>query len=242
MKSTWFGERERYDFARLLHDADYSLRLDEVFRIFLETSFAALYQPTHKLRFGDICPEEEERYMRSIGRVKNARKIAEALGVLTLAMDRRQYDFLGAVMQELGVNDKNFRGQCFTPPDVSRLMAQMTMGQQEPVPGRTLMLNEPACGGGSMVIEASEVLKGWGFYPWDYCWVAQDVDWKCFAMTYIQTTLCGIPCGVVHGNTLTLEQWRSEWNMIATLHPPKQRQRDESPEEVSGEMIQMQLF
>jgi type I restriction-modification system DNA methylase subunit len=229
LKSTWFASRQRYEFARLLQEADYGSHCYETFRIFLECAFAAVYQPAHKLRHGELDAKVEAEYMKSIGRVKHPNRMAEAMAVLIQGLEKDPHDFLGMVMMELGVNEVKFRGQCFTPRAVSRCMAEMTLADCKPVSGRTLMLNEPACGGGSMIIAASEVLQGLGFYPWHYCWVAVDTDWKCFAMTYIQTTLLGIPAGVIHGNSLSLETHRSEWNMIATLHPPKRRQGDDDP-------------
>lgn len=39
---------------------------------------------------------------------------------------------------------------------------------------------------------------------------AQDIDLKCVHMTYLQLSLYGIPAVVIHGNTLTVEEW-SRW-------------------------------
>lgn len=251
MKSTWFGTRKRYDFAKLLQEADYGNHCYETFRVFLECAFAAVYQPAYKLRHGEIDAKEEAEYMKSIARVKYPKKLGEAMGTLVEGLEDEPCDFLGMMMMELGVNDVAFRGQCFTPQAVSRAMAMFTLQDCKPVSGRTLMLSEPACGGGAMVIEASAVLQDQGFYPWHYCWHATDVDWKCFAMTYIQTTLLGIPAGVICGNSLTMEIRRSEWNMIATLHPPKRRQGDTTSEVVETPAVmesaptgglQMELF
>lgn len=40
--------------------------------------------------------------------------------------------------------------------------------------------------------------------------VAQDIDIRCVWMAYIQLCLYQIPAVVIHGNTLTLEEW-SRW-------------------------------
>lgn len=37
-----------------------------------------------------------------------------------------------------------------------------------------------------------------------------DIDIKCVYMAYIQLSLYGIPAVVVHGNSLTVEEW-SKW-------------------------------
>jgi len=235
MKSTWFGTRRRYEFAKCLRDADYGLRMDEVFREFLQCSFSALYQPVHKLRHGNICPDEEATYMRSIGRVKHASKFSEAMAILVQGLEEDPSDFLGQVMSELDMNDSKFRGQCFTPRDLCTLMAQMQLERSEPNDERALWLNEPCCGGGAILIAASELLKGWGFYPWHYRWIAEDIDIKCFQMTFIQTTLLGIPAGVIHRNTLTLETWRSEWNLISIMHRARGNRGKEIAEDIKAD-------
>ena len=40
--------------------------------------------------------------------------------------------------------------------------------------------------------------------------VATDIDLKCVHMAYIQLSLYGIPAVIIHGNTLTVEEW-SHW-------------------------------
>jgi len=250
MKSTWFGSRDRYDFARLIREADYGMNLDELFREFLQCAFSATYQPVHKLRHGAICPDEEETYMRSIGRVKYPKKFGEAMGVLTMGLENDPSDFLGQTMSELDMNDSKFRGQCFTPRDLCLLMGQMMIQDEQPNDDKALWLSEPACGGGAMLIAMSEVLKGNGFWPWHYRWVATDVDIKCFQMTFIQTTLLGIPAGVIWGNTLTLEEHRSEWNLIAVMHRARDREESadgpvtvaEDCESVDVGKVQLELF
>jgi hypothetical protein len=233
MKSTWFGTRDRYDFARLIREADYGMGLHDLFREFLQCAFSATYQPVHKLRHGEICPKEEETYMRSIGRLKYPNKFGEAMGALTLGLEKEGGDFLGMVMSELDMNDVSFRGQCFTPKSVCELMATSIVGDAEPDDDKAIWLSEPACGAGAMTIACSDVLKGKGFLPWHYRWVCTDVDVKCFQMIFIQTTLLGIPAGCVWGNTLTLETHREEWNLISVLHRARDRKNGEtSPDAV----------
>lgn len=224
MKSTWFGQRNRYDFARLLKEADYSRQHYDTFRTFLTMSECFLRQGVRRAMGVEICPELEKRYMQAVAQVKHPKKISEAFMLLTDALDTVPDDFLGMTMTELGINDKNYRGQCFTPTAVSTCMAEvMLVDLGPPVSGRTLTLQEPACGGGSMVIAASEILKKNGYYPWHFWWQAIDVDQKCFQMAYIQLSLLGIPAGVIWGNTLTLEQWDSANTVAAVIHPPKKR-------------------
>lgn len=232
MKSTWFGCRKRYDFAKCIDAADYSLQRWDLFTGFLQCAYGACRQPINKMLTGGLDDGLEQKVISEQNRVKHPSNYAEAFAILTLALEEEPYDFLGMVLQELGIADKDFKGQCFTPRALSRITAEMMLQDAKPQQGRTLWLHEPACGGGAMLIEASEVLKSQGFYPWDYYWIAVDVDWKCFAMTYMQSTLLSIPVGVIWGNALTDEQWDSANTLMAVMHPPKKRQGADAEEEV----------
>lgn len=220
MKSTWFGCRKRYDFARLLHESDYSQQHHEKFRCFLEAAAGSFQQAVHQFAHGgEQCPEIEERVVKAQQRLKHPEKLSEALGVLVLALEDRRYDFLGSVMSELEINDTHYRGQCFTPPEICRLMCEMTFGEVSADNGHRLKISEPCCGGGAMVIAASEHLIRHGFWPWNYWIQAVDVDWKCWAMSYIQLTLLSIPAEVIWGNTITLETFGGAVTLAGALHP-----------------------
>ena len=108
-------------------------------------------------------------------------------------------------------------------------MAMMTTGNVSPIDGKTLTFNDPACGGGAMLIATSMELRARGFCPWHYHWHANDIDKRCFNMTYIQTTLLGIPAVVHHANTITMECWESKRNLISVMHPEK-KTRQAAPE------------
>lgn len=223
MKSTWFGDCHRYEFARLIHEADHSKHTWETFRLWLEVAYGAFRQGAHKFQTNEFCPKIEELVTKAQKRVKHPQKFTEALGVLVDAIEEKPYDFIGTTMGELGLNDKDFRGQLFTPKDLCRLVAQVTLGEIKPSP-RRLMLDEPACGGGAMVIAAAQVLKENGFYPWNYWFRATDIDWRCHAITYVQLTLLGIPAWVIHGNTLTVEMFDSATTLSGLMHPLRKGQ------------------
>lgn len=226
MKSTWFGDKKRYEFAKTIREADPNEDMYTLFRKFLTCVFLSFRQATYKLRTGELNDEWEQQVIKEQQSVKNHVKFSEALGILTMALDKKltvdgPYDFLGQYLSEMEQVDSKFRGQLFTPTHLAQAMCQMTIQDLKPQQVRTLWLNEPACGGGAMVIGASTQLESQGFFPWDYHWVAVDVDWKCFAMAYIQLTLLGIPATVIHGNALTLETFDSATTLVGVLHPPK---------------------
>lgn len=219
MKSTWFGTRERYDFGRLLHDSSSGHQCWTTFDWFLDLASMSLRQAANAVRlyFDD---DLEAKYMQVVSQVKHPAKLAEAFSVLVDSMSKTPDDFLGKFLSEMGMNDKAWRGQCFTPTEVSRCVAEMCLVDiKRDKPSHRLLIAEPACGCGSMVIAASCVLRENDFGPNDYYFVATDIDSRCHRATYIQSTLLDIPATVIHGNTLSLEQWAS-WDTLRAIVSP----------------------
>lgn len=221
MKSTWFADRTQYEFAKCLRDADYSRWGSDLFHIFLDCAAATLMQANRRLMGLPICEKTEQEYMQAISGIKYPDKMAMAMGLLIEGLEQRACDFLGSVFMALGANDTRFRGQCFTPDSLSHVIPAMIFAGCQPDKTRTIWISEPACGGGSMVIGAFNHLVNHGWGPRDFHFWATDVDRRCFAMTFIQTTLLDIPCIVEHGNSLTLKTTRRERNMASLLHPPR---------------------
>ena len=170
MKSQWFNDKSQWEFAKLIEDAGGhgGYRTCELFSSFLFCAYASLRQPVEKLLTGSINPEIEAEYLREIKRFKYPEKICEAMARLVIELERQPRDFLGAVYSTLGLNDKDFSGQCFTPMHVCTMMAKMTMGDAKPDPEHRLTVCEPAVGGGAMVIAVHEELKSMGFGPRDW--------------------------------------------------------------------------
>ena len=141
-------------------------------------------------------------------------------------------DILGSVYHELNLNNA-WNGQYFSPDDVCRMMAMITLGEDklDSANQELLTVNEPACGSGSMVIGAVWAMKKSGFdYRQKSLFYAQDIDIRCAWMAYIQLALYEIPAVVVHGNTLTMEEW-SRWytpHAIACLLKEGRQQKETS--------------
>jgi type I restriction-modification system DNA methylase subunit len=166
--------------------------------------------------------------MQAVKRVDKPEKLAQAMSVLTDSLEEQQEDFLGKFMSEMSMNDKSYRGQCFTPTDVCKMMAKLTFHDmlQEKLDHR-LLIQEPACGCGAMVIAATEELRERGLGPLDFYFVAVDVDSRCSSAAFIQFTLLDIPATVIHGNTLTLEQW-SSWDTLRAVLTPFYRKTNQT--------------
>jgi type I restriction-modification system DNA methylase subunit len=68
-------------------------------------------------------------------------------------------------------------------------------------------MNEPTCGAGGMVIATAHALSSLGYSPSQHLRVtAQDIDYACCQMTYLNCVFFGIPAAIIHGDVLALEE------------------------------------
>lgn len=120
------------------------------------------------------------------------------LGELVMALEEGPRDVLGQLFHDLALHNKHAR-QFFTPYDVCRMMASMTVGdagelQREIAERGFVKTQEPACGSGAMVIALAEEMKTAGVNYQKHLHVtAVDLDPKCVHMAYLQFSLLHIP-------------------------------------------------
>ena len=120
---------------------------------------------------------------------------------LTRAMENDMEDVLGIVYMEASMGNKN-AGQFFTPQAISKLKAKMIASDVVKNYGK-YNVYEPTCGSGGIIIEiAKELLKKGRDYINCMDVVAQDLDWRCVYMTYVQLSLLGIDAVVAQGDTI----------------------------------------
>lgn len=157
----------------------------------------------------------EARYMEIVKAYSKDElpEFSKMLYYLTEALSCSMDDVLGEVFMEMDLGSK-WHGQFFTPYEICRLMASLNVGDElKAMIARRgfVTANEPACGGGAMMIAMAEEMQAAGInYQQCLHVTAQDLDLKAVHMAYIQLSLLHIPAVVVHGNTLTNEQ-RSHW-------------------------------
>lgn len=186
--------------------------LNSVFTNFLEitaTSIAAQMDCEN-------AAEREKRYEEITSgmqpEVLNAYARMFALLVLaTLEKEDDPCDILGSIYHELRLNNE-WNGQFFTPDNICRMMAQMINPiDKSGDKAGPVMINEPTCGSGTMIIGAVWAMKRENFdFRHKSFFVAQDIDIRCVWMAYIQLSLYRIPAVVIHGNSLSMEEW-SRW-------------------------------
>lgn len=167
------------------------------------------------------CQTREEEYLEEAKRWEkpDLESFSLALGALVQEMESRPYeDLLGAYYMEFALSTKGqqWNGEFHTPKPICDLMAQMTLGTQPlPVEG-PITVAEPACGAGAMILALAGAVPAADRHRLRV--TATDVNRTACDMTFINTTLWGVPCQVVHGNTLSLEVWHC-WKNIHWICP-----------------------
>jgi hypothetical protein len=203
---------------KLLQENGYRHHLYDVFRDFVELAACALANACDPVGF-DV---REAQYMRTVGKYNSTevQRFPQMLGELADAMAEEPGDVLGHVFGELEQGNAA-RGQFFTPIEICRLMAGISM---DPEHVRCLIaergfftVQEPAVGAGAMVIALALHLQQHGINYQQHMHVTcVDVDARAVHMAYVQFALLHIPAVVVLGNTLTLEQ-REVWHTPAHI-------------------------
>ena len=163
--------------------------------------------------------EREKQYLDIISRYdkREVDLIVEMFAKLTMELEEIDKegmldDVLGRLFHALELHNK-WKGQFFTPQNVCNMMAEMTVNNCDEIikDKGYITVGEPACGSGAMVLGVANTLKKRGFnHQKNMVVTATDIDLKCVHMAYIQFSLYGIPAIVIHGNTLTMEEW-SRW-------------------------------
>lgn len=148
--------------------------------------------------------EREEEY-RQLARTYDAEsmsRLSDMMGMLWEAFDTEINDYLGQIYMEGNMGNKS-TGQFFTPFHLAELVAMM----QPNDPEQKVIVNEPACGGGGMVLaKAKAIQAAGGNYQDTLKVIAQDLDWTGVYMTYTQLSMAGINAVVIQGDTLTGEK------------------------------------
>lgn len=136
-------------------------------------------------------------------------RFAELLAQVALELGNGFDDVLGHLYMSLDLGNERL-GQFFSPYEVSLLSAQLALGNNldDLRDQDVITLGEPSCGSGGMVIAMIDTLKRADINHQQRVHVtAQDLDATAVHMTYIHLALLHQPALVVHGNTLTLEQY-----------------------------------
>jgi len=130
-------------------------------------------------------------------------ELSKALALLINEMESKPFtDILGPYYLDIASHSsKQSRGEFYTPPEISKLMAKITVDAKSVIEkGKPITVNEPACGAGGMMLALAEE-----FAPSHVDLLritAQDLNPVGVDMCYINMTMWGIPAKIICGNTL----------------------------------------
>ena len=176
----------------------------------------------------------EDEYMKIVPRYIEGKKgdraidyFPKAFGALIDGMEKTRQDILGDVFQGGVTFGEN--GQFFTPDPICNLLAQMNMSAEDS--GKRIL--DPACGSGRTLLAAAEVNRHNEFY-------GVDVDHRCVQMTAINLALRNLYGWVIHGNTLSGEEWtayRTGFNGTGVIQRVERQAMPEPIREVIDEAV-----
>lgn len=180
----------------------------EIFTDWIRCLALAIEQAT-SLRRDEEWRNREQEYTDTIKKYSDEErtKIAKMTAYLIDTLEDGPDDVLGDVYMKADMGSKA-AGQFFTPFHVSVLTAKIGLMEQieayKAGEIEKIEINEPACGGGAMILAAAKVLQESGVnYQKAMEVVAQDLDWKGVYMCYVQLSLLGISAICVQGDTLS---------------------------------------
>lgn len=151
---------------------------------------------------GQIWQDREKQYNAIMQKYNEEErsKFPVLFNILVEELENDPRDVLGEAFMRGGLGSDE-GGQFFTPFSISRMMSEISVSAPET--GEKVWLNEPSCGSGGSVIAAALTLKDMGVnFQKTMKVVAQDLDWRCVYMCYVQLSLMGIDAICVQGDTL----------------------------------------
>jgi type I restriction-modification system DNA methylase subunit len=189
----------------------------QIFQDWLEISAIAISNSVDLANFED----REKRYIEIINQYnkEEQQSLVELFATLIMTLTKEvetggsPRDVLGEVFHGLELHNK-YKGQFFTPNHICEFMGQAVIaGDTEKVINENgyVSVCEPCVGSGGLVIGLASAMASHKYnYQTEMCVTACDIDIKCVHMAYLQLSLYGIPAKIIHGNSLTGEQW-SVW-------------------------------
>ena len=193
-------------FIKVIRSLDTSKDNYTKIRDFLTLAYCAYSKRTAP---PDLADKLEAEYMRVVGTYANKDDVRQMPALIAQVHQgvHSGMDFLGIVAGELELLNSD-AGQFFTPYEVSKMMAMLTLGSVKAQIADVgyVTVQEPACGAGSMILAVADVLEQEGFDPGLTMWVeAIDVAEIPFKMAFLQLALRGVAGRVYRGNTLSGE-------------------------------------
>lgn len=208
-KQLYMAQKQiKESFQSLLESFDGSHDLRTVFDDFLTLTLASFSRnPETGLSY------HEDVYLETIGKydpVTEVDRFPKLLSRLVLEMEARLdstsgFDVLGEFYEEkLATNRKS---QFFTPWPICKMMAELTLPEEEQVFGTKRVL-DPSCGSGRMLMVSTRVLGSMHNY------FGIDIDAVCAKMAALNLFLSGVGQGeVMQANALDLHDFKISYQI-----------------------------
>lgn len=190
----------------------------EIFTDWIEVSALAMANSTCIIQ-NKHWQTREEKYKTIMNKYTHEEQIkfCEMLAWFVEDIEENPRDVLGEAFMRGGMG-ADAAGQFFTPVNISLMMAEVNV--QEYTDGDMKVL-EPSCGSGGGIIAMAVALQKKGInYQNVLKVVAQDLDWRCVYMCYLQLSYMGIDAICVQGDTL-LDPYREGYPPARVLRTPK---------------------
>lgn len=231
------------DFRSILESISHRHSTRHVFDAFVRFAACCLAAQTREAEY----LEEAKRWERA-----DLDLFGKALGALVLEMESKPFeDVLGTHYMEFALSSKGqqWNGEFHTPKAICDLMAQITLGDIQSLPeDRPITVCEPACGAGAMILSLGQMCPPEVRRRLRV--TAIDINRTACDMTFVNTTLWGIPTRVIHGNALSQEYWAA-WSNIHYITPwlplamrfetPEAKEQGEPPKPAEIERITASL-
>ena len=184
-----------------------------IFEDFVKLATIAISNSTDVIHT-KIWQKREQQYESIISKytIKEFENFVKILGILVNLFEKEIYDYLGEIYMKCEMGNSR-TGQFFTPFNLSELTAKLSIDNIEKIKQTNdiITLNEPACGGGGLILAYLKILKDNNInYQKRVKIIAQDLDFRSVYMTYIQLSLVGARAKVVQGDTLTKPDIKDE--------------------------------
>jgi hypothetical protein len=213
------------EFIKLIKTLSHKHSTWRVFEDFLGMAAIAISNPVDWVQ----RDEREAEYMAIVERYvrKEVELFPQMLAHLVEELEHHveePHDVLGEIFHELELHNK-YKGQYFSPQPICDMVGLMSIseGDTDIVEEKGFIsVAEPCCGSGAMILGFAKALMKNGYdYRRQMVVTATDVDIKCVYMCYLQLSLYGIPAVIIHGNSLTLQEY-SRWYTPVVRHVPIQ--------------------
>jgi type I restriction-modification system DNA methylase subunit len=188
------------EFQKRIHSMAGKYSAYEIYMDWIESAALAT-QNTLSLFHDKNWLAREEKYFNIMKKYTHEERIEliEMLSYFCEELENNPRDVLGEAFMSGGMGADS-AGQFFTPYHISQSMAELSLQNYN---GGVIKINEPSCGSGGSIIALAMKLKEKGIdYQKVMKVVAQDLDWKCVYMCYLQLSYLGIDAICVQGNTL----------------------------------------